>query len=155
MCYMPVSTGHQQQGAAGDQSAAPTPRVKASRRLRRATTAGLGLVLGFERTEDVVDAAPRAHQFGIITEPVPHHPVERAYLLHDLGAHRFQIGACAHMIAPSRPRGFDGLLEPAERTPRRNSIGLLTIPAGWQPFFLYFGMTAYRANENAARPSRS
>src|SRR6266571_2455440 len=92
------------------------PGGEASCRLRRLTTTGLWLVLGFERTEDVAGAAPRAHQLGIIAEPIPHHPVERANLFLDLGGHSLEIGACTHMIAPARPRGFDGLLQSAERT---------------------------------------
>src|SRR5882762_11717143 len=53
-----------------------TPQAP-SRRLRLTTTR-LWLVLGFERPEDVAGTAPRAHQLGIIAEPIPHHPVERA-----------------------------------------------------------------------------
>src|SRR6185436_5814515 len=68
-------------------------RPPTSRRFRCLTATALRPVLGFERTEDVAGAAPRAHQLGIIAEPVPHHPVERANLLHDLDTHRFQIGA--------------------------------------------------------------
>src|SRR2546427_12568600 len=94
----------------------PTPRVKASRRLRRLTTTGLWLVLGFERAEDVAGTAPRAHQLGIIAEPIPHHPVERAYLLLDRGGYRLEIGASTHMTAPACPRGYDGPLTSAQHS---------------------------------------
>src|SRR6266487_6069642 len=110
-------------------ASSPQALVLPSRRLRRLATAGLWLVLGFERAEDVAGTAPRTHQLGVIPEPIPHHPVERAYLLLDLGGHGLEIGACSHMIAPARPRGFDGLLQSAQRTGeivhqrRRNAAG--------------------------------
>src|SRR5881392_1974859 len=101
MCYMLVSTGHQQQGAAGDQSAAPTPRVKASRRLRRVTTADLGLVLGLERTEDVAGTRPRAHQLRLVPKAEPHETIEHPNLCLDLARHRLEICARTDMPAPS------------------------------------------------------
>src|SRR5437667_8571084 len=93
----------------------PQALASPSRRLRRLTTTGLWLVLGFERSEDVAGTAPRAHQLGIIAEPIPHQPVEHTHLLGDLGGHGLEIGARTDMLAPACPRRFDGLLELAQR----------------------------------------
>src|SRR5689334_21290009 len=82
--------------------------VRTSRRLRCLPTTGLWLALGFERAEDVAGAAPRAHQLGIIAEPVAHHSIQRAHLLLDLGRHRVEIGAGTHMTAPALARSLRG-----------------------------------------------
>src|SRR6266705_4442210 len=83
--------------------ASPPKPAQTSRRLRRRTTArpGRGLVLGLERPGHVAGTLPRAHQLGIIAEPIADHLVQQAELLADVRGNHLQIGARAYMLAPA------------------------------------------------------
>ena len=68
-----------------------------------------------ERPRHIAGARPRAHQLGVPAEPIAHQPVEQPHLLGDLGDHRVEIGARAHMLALGRPRRLQRVLELRER----------------------------------------
>src|SRR5438270_13352474 len=76
----------------------PTPRVKASCRLR--------LVLGLERTEDVAGTRPRAHQLRLVPKAKPHETIEHPNLCLDPAHHRLEIRARTDVPAPAFPRRF-------------------------------------------------
>src|SRR6266576_3322007 len=77
-------TVHTTRGAAGNlhpprlvsvgQGRGPTPPADHPRRL---TTTHLRLRMRPERPHHAVNAAPRAHQLGIVAEPIAHQPVEQ------------------------------------------------------------------------------
>src|SRR5258708_6988107 len=89
----------------------PPALVLPSRRLRRLTTAGrrprlLLHHLRPERPQHIPGARPAFHQRRVVTEPVPHQPVEHPHTLGDVDGNRLEIGACLHMLAPPRPRSL-------------------------------------------------
>src|SRR4051794_16173213 len=94
-------------------TASPPEAAPPLRRLQRATTPGLGLVLGLERTEDVADAAPRAHQLRLVPKAEPHETLEHPNLCLDRAHHRLEIpgrsGPGAPCPAGAPPRGARGL----------------------------------------------
>jgi hypothetical protein len=71
----------------------------------------LRLAPGPERPQHVAGADPRAHQLGVVPEPIAHQAVEQSDLLGDLRGDGIEIGAGSHMIAPARPRRFQSFLE--------------------------------------------
>ncbi len=60
---------------------------------RRLTTTHLRLRVRPERAHHAVNAGPRAHQLGIVAEPIPHDAVQHLHLLGDLRHNGLEIGA--------------------------------------------------------------
>ncbi len=79
---------------------------------RRRHTTRLRLRVRPERPHHAVNAGPRAHQLGIVAEPIPYDAVEHLHLLGDLGHDGPKIGARARALKGrlghfARPEGRD------------------------------------------------
>src|SRR6266550_2614476 len=133
LCAVPTqkakrrSTGQQQQGAVGEPSThrasllnqpfvPPLPtgegdRGRGLRRLRRLTTTHLRLRVRPDWPHHAVNAGPRAHQLGIVAEPIAHDAVQHLHLLGDLGHY-----GPGNRPPPPCPEGPARLLRASSRT---------------------------------------